>query len=92
MSKFNNWLRALMGFEEDEVFFMLHPNIERYSSAPHTNEVLDQCRERAKQVFEAKVRDRAYYLWESAGCPDDDGCQFWFEAEKQEQEQFVGIG
>lgn len=30
--------------------------------------------------FDKRVRERAYHLWEQAGCPDDRGEDFWHEA------------
>lgn len=32
---------------------------------------------------EGKVRARAYELWEAAGCPECDGREFWFQAERE---------
>lgn len=29
-----------------------------------------------------KIREKAYQLWEEAGCPECDGLKFWYEAEK----------
>ena len=36
-----------------------------------------------QQVPEEYVRVRAYYLWEEAGRPDGDGCEFWARAESE---------
>ncbi len=30
-----------------------------------------------------KIREAAYYKWEAAGCPCDDGVEFWVEAEAE---------
>jgi hypothetical protein len=30
-----------------------------------------------------KIRERAYYKWEAAGCPCGDGVQFWLQAEAE---------
>lgn len=30
-----------------------------------------------------KVRERAYYKWEAAGCPCSDGVAFWLQAEAE---------
>lgn len=30
-----------------------------------------------------KIRERAYYKWETAGCPCDDGVGFWLQAEAE---------
>ena len=27
------------------------------------------------------IRTLAYFRWEQAGCPDGDGCEFWYSAE-----------
>jgi hypothetical protein len=33
-----------------------------------------------QQRHEQRVRDRAYYLWQEAGCPGDQGDEFWHRA------------
>lgn len=33
--------------------------------------------------FEDLVRERAYLLWEKAGCPEGDGVEFWVLAERE---------
>ena len=30
---------------------------------------------------EEDIRTLAYFKWEQAGCPNGDGCEFWFAAE-----------
>ena len=32
-------------------------------------------------AFEAEIREKAYLLWEAAGCPPGDGVEFWLQAE-----------
>ena len=32
---------------------------------------------------ESKIRELAYEKWESAGCPEGDGVEFWLAAERQ---------
>lgn len=32
---------------------------------------------------EEEIREKAYLLWEEAGCPQSDGTEFWVEAERQ---------
>jgi len=32
-------------------------------------------------ITEDMVRERAYFLWELAGCPEGDGVEFWVRAE-----------
>jgi hypothetical protein len=32
---------------------------------------------------EDAVRERAFLLWEQAGCPEGDGVNFWIEAEQE---------
>lgn len=34
-------------------------------------------------VSEDTVREKAYLLWEEAGCPEGDGAHFWLMAEKE---------
>ena len=36
--------------------------------------------ERVKEIYENKVRNLAYHLWEQAGRPDNKSDEFWFEA------------
>jgi hypothetical protein len=36
-----------------------------------------------KVPSEELVRERAYLLWESAGCPSGDGVEFWVRAERE---------
>jgi hypothetical protein len=31
--------------------------------------------------FEQAVREKAYFLWQAAGCPQGDGAEFWLKAE-----------
>ena len=31
-------------------------------------------------VFETRVRERAFRLWEEAGCPDNSADEFWHRA------------
>lgn len=32
---------------------------------------------------EDMVREKAYLLWEAAGCPEGDGVEFWVRAERE---------
>jgi hypothetical protein len=36
-----------------------------------------------QQVPDDYIRVRAYYLWEEAGRPECDGCEFWSKAESE---------
>jgi hypothetical protein len=36
---------------------------------------------------EAKIRDRAYQLWDQAGQPDGDDHAFWYQAERELAEE-----
>ena len=36
---------------------------------------------------ERLVRERAYFLWEDAGCPDDRDIEFWLQAEREFHQQ-----
>ncbi len=36
---------------------------------------------------EERIRERAYILWEEAGCPDGSGEEFWFAAEAALRDQ-----
>jgi Protein of unknown function (DUF2934) len=33
-----------------------------------------------RDVFEARVRERAFRLWQEAGCPEDSAEEFWDRA------------
>lgn len=33
-------------------------------------------------VIEAQIRERAYHLWEEAGCPNEMHLDFWLRAEQ----------
>lgn len=33
-----------------------------------------------RDVFEARVRERAFRLWQEAGCPEDLAEEFWYRA------------
>jgi hypothetical protein len=33
-----------------------------------------------RDVFEARVRERAFRLWQEAGCPEDSAEEFWYRA------------
>ena len=33
-----------------------------------------------RDVFEARVRERAFRLWQEAGCPEDPAEEFWDRA------------
>lgn len=34
-------------------------------------------------VTDDQIQIHAYHLWEAAGCPEGDGVDFWFQAEKE---------
>lgn len=38
-------------------------------------------------VFETKVRDRAFRLWQEAGCPENAADEFWYRARKMEMDE-----
>lgn len=35
------------------------------------------------EMARAQVRERAYEKWQEAGCPPDDGLEYWLEAERE---------
>jgi hypothetical protein len=36
-----------------------------------------------------EIRERAYYLWLEAGCPDDSAEEFWARAEASEGNEYL---
>jgi hypothetical protein len=35
------------------------------------------------ELMRARIQERAYHLWEAAGCPDGQADQFWMRAERE---------
>lgn len=40
---------------------------------------------------EDQIRDRAYFLWKKAGCPDGQDLEFWLKAEYEYNGDMIGI-
>lgn len=40
-----------------------------------------QLTESELEVAKQQVQEMAYFKWQAAGCPEDDGTDFWSEAE-----------
>ncbi len=39
-------------------------------------------------VFETRVRERAFSLWQEAGCPENAAEEFWYRAREIEMQEF----
>lgn len=39
-----------------------------------------------------KIRERAYFKWETAGCPCSDGVEFWLQAEAEVAAEMQSAG
>jgi len=39
-------------------------------------------------TFETRVRERAFALWEEAGCPENRAEEFWYQAREIEMREF----
>jgi hypothetical protein len=39
-----------------------------------------QTKQEQKMRLEGQIRERAYFLWQEAGCPDDQADEFWHRA------------
>jgi len=46
-------------------------------------EMVENARAACVAAEESSVRERAYELWQEAGCPESDGVEFWLKAEAQ---------
>ena len=40
-----------------------------------------------RDIFEARVRERAFHMWQEAGCPENTAEEFWHRARAAELDE-----
>ncbi|WP_424813906.1 DUF2934 domain-containing protein [Roseococcus sp. YIM B11640] len=45
----------------------------------------------AQSLLEQRIRDKAYLLWEEAGCPEGDDHRFWYEARAEVEREEAAL-